>query len=94
MTNNSLHTLKTDFFFLMFKFVFMSILNIILSSGLESDEEDDLEEQISDSHQTSPVKDYTTSGLITFESLFPSMRQTYGVELHNPSRPDTLLYKR
>uniref|UniRef100_A0A1B6BYX7 SAC domain-containing protein n=1 Tax=Clastoptera arizonana TaxID=38151 RepID=A0A1B6BYX7_9HEMI len=64
------------------------------SSGSESDEEDELDVQITDSHHTSPARDLPTPSLVTFESLFPSMRQIYGVEIKNPSRPDTLSYKR
>ncbi|XP_075238567.1 polyphosphoinositide phosphatase FIG4 isoform X2 [Lycorma delicatula] len=63
------------------------------SSSTESDDED-FESKCSDSHQSSPAKDVYTSGIITFQSLFPSMKQTYGVDISFPSRSDSMLYKR
>lgn len=60
---------------------------------MESDDED-FESKCSDSHQSSPAKDVYTSGIVTFQSLFPSMKQTYGVDISSPLRPDSMLYKR
>ncbi|XP_054263267.1 polyphosphoinositide phosphatase-like isoform X2 [Macrosteles quadrilineatus] len=63
-------------------------------SSEESDEEE-ITTAYSESHHSSPAKEVSgTTGLITFDSLFPSCRQTYGFDLTPPSRQDTLLYKR
>lgn len=65
------------------------------SSGSESEsDEEEIDIHNSDSHQSSPAKDISASRLITFESLFPSMKQTYGVDIQKPSKSDNLLYKR
>ncbi|KAG8331674.1 phosphatidylinositol-3,5-bisphosphate 5-phosphatase, variant 2 [Homalodisca vitripennis] len=62
-------------------------------SSEESDEES-LDPHHSESYHSSPAKDMTSSGLVTFDSLFPSFQQTYGQELQPPSKSDTHLYKR
>lgn len=64
-----------------------------MCSESESDEEE-IDIHNSDSHQSSPAKDVSASRMITFESLFPSMKQTYGVDIQKPSKADNLLYKR
>uniref|UniRef100_A0A1B6MPG8 Uncharacterized protein n=1 Tax=Graphocephala atropunctata TaxID=36148 RepID=A0A1B6MPG8_9HEMI len=62
-------------------------------SSEESDEES-MDPHHSESYHSSPAKDMTSSGLVTFDSLFPSFQQTYGQELQPPSKADTHLYKR
>ncbi|XP_063228139.1 polyphosphoinositide phosphatase isoform X3 [Bacillus rossius redtenbacheri] len=62
------------------------------SSASESDSDDSDEPENSDSQQL-PSKD-SSSDAVSFESLFPSMRQVYGMEVGPPSRQDVSLYKR
>ncbi|KAJ8866836.1 hypothetical protein PR048_032697 [Dryococelus australis] len=57
----------------------------------ESDSDDSDDQENSDS-QLLPSKD-SSSDTVTFESLFPSMRQVYGMEVERPSRQDISTYK-
>lgn len=61
------------------------------SSSLESDDSED-DENKTDS-QLTPSKD-SSSGIMTFESLFPSMRQVYGSDVGVPKKSDIILYKK
>ncbi|XP_039285340.1 polyphosphoinositide phosphatase [Nilaparvata lugens] len=64
------------------------------SSSMESDD-DDIESKCSDSYMSSPAKDANCYGnIVTFQSCFPSMKQTYGVDISNPGREETIMYKR
>jgi hypothetical protein len=68
---------------------------LIVDSSSSSESEDTDEEEnghITDSQQT-PSKDSSSTN-ITFEALFPSMRQVYGMEIEHPKKPDILMYKR
>ncbi|PNF18464.1 Polyphosphoinositide phosphatase [Cryptotermes secundus] len=66
------------------------------SSASSSSESEDTDEEdnghITDS-QLTPSKD-SSSRNITFEALFPSMRQVYGMEIEHPKKSDILMYKR
>lgn len=61
------------------------------SSEDSSSDEDESHQQMDDS-QLITSKD--SSELISFESLFPSMREVYGTEPEYPKRNDIILYKR
>ncbi|CAG2062765.1 unnamed protein product, partial [Timema podura] len=62
------------------------------SSASESSSEESEEELDNSDSQISPSKD-STSDNVTFEALFPSMRQVYGTEVKNPSKQDIAIYK-
>lgn len=61
------------------------------SSEDSSSDEDESHQQMDDS-QLITSKD--SSELISFESLFPSMKEVYGTEPEYPKRNDIILYKR
>ncbi|GLH16032.1 Polyphosphoinositide phosphatase [Gryllus bimaculatus] len=61
------------------------------SSSPESDDSDD-DENKTDS-QLSPSKD-SSSGNVTFEALFPPMRQVYGNEVGIPKKSDLNIYRK
>jgi hypothetical protein len=73
----------------------LALSRLIVDSSSSSVSEDTDEEDnghISDS-QLTPSKD-SSSRNITFEALFPSMRQVYGMEIEHPKKSDILMYKR
>ncbi|XP_068081775.1 polyphosphoinositide phosphatase isoform X2 [Anabrus simplex] len=61
------------------------------SSSMESEDTDE-DDHKTDS-QLTPSKD-TCSGNVTFEALFPPMRQVYGMEVDCPKKADINIYKR
>ncbi|KYN43635.1 Polyphosphoinositide phosphatase [Trachymyrmex septentrionalis] len=61
------------------------------SSEDSSSDEDESHQQMDDS-QLITSKD--SSELMSFESLFPSMKEVYGIEPEYPKRNDIILYKR
>ncbi|XP_012062724.1 PREDICTED: polyphosphoinositide phosphatase [Atta cephalotes] len=61
------------------------------SSEDSSSDEDESHQQVDDS-QLITSKD--SSELMSFESLFPSMKEVYGIEPEYPKRNDIILYKR
>ncbi|KAJ4450362.1 hypothetical protein ANN_01783 [Periplaneta americana] len=63
------------------------------SSSPESEDSDEEDNDHNTDSQLTPSKD-SSSGNITFESLFPSMRQVYGMEIQHPKKSDILMYKR
>lgn len=63
------------------------------STSNEESSLDDISVHTNDS-QTTTSKESSTSKYITFQSLFPSMKEVYGTELKEPSRADKLLYKK
>ncbi|XP_023722312.1 polyphosphoinositide phosphatase isoform X3 [Cryptotermes secundus] len=70
-----------------------SRLSVDYSSSSESEDTDEEDNgHITDS-QLTPSKD-SSSRNITFEALFPSMRQVYGMEIEHPKKSDILMYKR
>ncbi|XP_034950859.1 polyphosphoinositide phosphatase isoform X2 [Chelonus insularis] len=60
------------------------------SSSVETSSDDDDSHQQTDSH----IFSRDTSELISFENLFPSMKEVYGTEPENPKRSDLVLYKK
>lgn len=56
-----------------------------------SSDDEDSHQQMSDSQLMSSRE---TSELVSFESLFPSMKEVYGTQLELPKRGDITLYKR
>ncbi|XP_049833832.1 polyphosphoinositide phosphatase isoform X1 [Schistocerca gregaria] len=63
------------------------------SASSTSDTEESEEEEHRSDSQPTPSKD-SSSDYITFETLFPPMRQVYGMEIENPKKADIALYKR
>lgn len=62
------------------------------SSEASYTSDDECNGNIADS-QISGSKD-SESATVTFESLFPTMRQVYGTEPETPKKADILLYKK
>ncbi|XP_039305758.1 polyphosphoinositide phosphatase isoform X3 [Solenopsis invicta] len=62
------------------------------SSSEDSSSDEDESHQQMDDFQLITSKD--SSELISFESLFPSMKEVYGTEPEYPKRNDVILYKR
>ncbi|XP_046416472.1 polyphosphoinositide phosphatase isoform X2 [Neodiprion fabricii] len=62
------------------------------SSSLDSSSDDDESHQNANDSQLTASKD--SSDLVSFESLFPTMREVYGTQPESPKRADILLYKR
>ncbi|KAJ8674118.1 hypothetical protein QAD02_005380 [Eretmocerus hayati] len=60
------------------------------SSSVSSSDEDE-SQQMSESQMTASKN---SSDLISFETLFPSMREVYGMQPEQPKRSDLLIYKR
>ena len=60
----------------------------------ENNSELDDEEDLTESESKSPTQQAGSSGLVSFDALFPSMKEEYGVELAPPSPPDLRLYRR
>lgn len=65
---------------------------IYCSSSEDSSSDEDESHQQMDDSQLIISKD--SSELISFESLFPSMKQVYGTQPEYPKRNNILLYKR
>lgn len=63
------------------------------SASSTSDTEESEEEEHRSDSQPTPSKD-SSSDYITFETLFPPMRQVYGMEIENPKKADIAMYKR
>ncbi|KAK0080798.1 hypothetical protein PV326_007984 [Microctonus aethiopoides] len=61
------------------------------SADSSSDDEDINHQSINDLEF---INQRDINELVTFETIFPSMRQVYGVEPENPKRHDLVLYKR
>jgi hypothetical protein len=68
-------------------------LTVDSSSSSESEETNEEDSGHNTDSQLTPSKD-SSSGNITFESLFPSMRQVYGMEIEHPKKLDIFMYKR
>jgi len=71
------------------------------STSSTTSTEDDSDQSGSDSSDSDPSFSEQNSldgdfsnGLVTFESLFPSMKSVYGVELNRPDQEDMQLYRR
>ena len=60
----------------------------------ENNSELDDEEDLTESESKSPTQQTGSSGMVSFDALFPSMKEEYGVELAAPSPPDLRLYRR
>lgn len=65
-------------------------LNVFSSSVDTSSDEDESHHQMNDSLSASR----NSSEFVTFESLFPSMKEYYGMQPEDPKRNDYRLYKR
>ncbi|XP_021930224.1 polyphosphoinositide phosphatase isoform X2 [Zootermopsis nevadensis] len=63
------------------------------SSSSESEDTDEDDDSHNTDSQLTPSRD-SCSRNITFESLFPSMKQVYGTEIQHPKKSDVLMYKR
>ncbi|KAJ9595423.1 hypothetical protein L9F63_013382, partial [Diploptera punctata] len=63
------------------------------SSSPESEDSDDDDNGHNTDSQLTPSKD-SSSDNVTFESLFPSMREVYGMEIEVPKKSDIYMYKR
>ncbi|PSN50035.1 hypothetical protein C0J52_03285 [Blattella germanica] len=63
-----------------------------VSSSAESEDSDEEDNGHNTDSQLTPSKD-SSSGYVTFESLFPSMRQVYGMEIQQPKNSDIHMYK-
>lgn len=59
---------------------------------MDSSSDDDESHHNANDSQLTASKD--SSEFVSFESLFPSMREVYGTQPENPKRADILLYKR
>lgn len=70
-----------------------NVINFIIHSSSEdsTSDEDESHPQMNDS-QLFASKD--NSELMTFELLFPSMKEVYGMQPEYPARNDIILYKR
>jgi hypothetical protein len=66
---------------------------VVLSSSSESEDTDEDNNGRSTDSQLTPSRDSSIRN-ITFESLFPSMKQVYGMEIQHPKKSDILMYKR
>ncbi|XP_015601524.1 polyphosphoinositide phosphatase isoform X2 [Cephus cinctus] len=62
------------------------------SSSMDSSSDDDESHHRINDMQLSSSKD--SSELVSFENLFPSMKEVYGMQLEYPKRSDITLYKR
>jgi hypothetical protein len=67
--------------------------SVASSSSLETDDTGEDDNGHNTDSQLTPSKD-SSSRIITFESLFPSMRQVYGVEIKHPKESDIRMYTR
>lgn len=63
------------------------------SSSSETDDTGEEDNGHNTDSQLTPSKD-SSSRIITFVSLFPSMRQVYGVEIKHPKESDIRMYTR
>lgn len=63
------------------------------SSSPETDDSGEEDNGHNTDSQLTPSKD-SSSRIITFETLFPSMRQVYGVEIKHPKESDIRMYTR
>ena len=71
------------------------------STSSTTSTEDDSDQSDSDSSDSDPslsernsLSGDSTGGLVSFESLFPSMKSVYGVEVCSPPPEDMQLYRR
>ena len=60
----------------------------------ENNSELDDDEDLTESESKSPTQQAGISGMVSFDALFPSMKEEYGVDLSPPSPPDLSLYRR
>jgi hypothetical protein len=73
------------------------LLNLFVTQCIfycsSSPESDDSDEEMNPPSHMSQSRD-SSSGSLTFEALFPSMRQVYGVSIDEPKDADIYIYKR
>lgn len=71
----------------------LSKQTVTSSSSSETDDTGEEDNGHNTDSQLTPSKD-SSSRIITFVSLFPSMRQVYGVEIKHPKESDIRMYTR
>jgi hypothetical protein len=71
----------------------LSKSTVASSSSSETDDSGEEDNGHNTDSQLTPSKD-SSSRLLTFESLFRSMRQVYGVEIKHPKESDIRMYTR
>ncbi|XP_044594224.1 polyphosphoinositide phosphatase isoform X1 [Cotesia glomerata] len=68
------------------------------SSSVDTSSDDEDDDLVVVRHQRSDLSNRdsreTNASSVSFEALFPAMKEVYGVELENPRRSDLVLYKR